>query len=39
VPTTPIIIGSAIVTLTGLYLLRAEAWRRRKPVAVKRAAE
>jgi len=31
VPTTPIIIGSAIVTLTGLYLLRAETWRRRKP--------
>jgi drug/metabolite transporter (DMT)-like permease len=38
VPTTPIIIGSAIVTLTGLYLLRAETWRR-KPVAVKRPAE
>jgi len=39
VPTTPIIIGSAIVTLTGLYLLRAEAWRRRKPVVAKPAAE
>lgn len=39
VPTTPTIIGAAIVTLTGLYLLRAEAWRRRKPVAVKRPAE
>jgi drug/metabolite transporter (DMT)-like permease len=39
VPTTPIIIGSAIVTLTGLYLLRAEAWRRRKPVVATPAAE
>jgi drug/metabolite transporter (DMT)-like permease len=29
VPTTPVIIGSAIVTLTGLYLLRHEAFRRR----------
>src|SRR5580658_2733512 len=38
VPTPPIIIGAASVTLTGLYLLRAEAWRR-KPVAVKRPAE
>jgi drug/metabolite transporter (DMT)-like permease len=37
-PTPPIIIGAAIVTLTGLYLLRAEAWRR-KPLAVKRPAE
>ena len=32
-PTVPIVIGSAIVTLTGLYLLRAEG-RRRKPPAV-----
>jgi drug/metabolite transporter (DMT)-like permease len=28
-PTPPILIGAAIVTLTGLYLLRAESWRRR----------
>ncbi|HUI35255.1 MAG TPA: DMT family transporter [Stellaceae bacterium] len=39
-PTTPIVIGSAIVTLTGLYLLRAEARRRPRPAAAaKRAAE
>jgi len=38
VPTLPIVVGSAIVTLTGLYLLRAEAWRR-KPAAMKRPAE
>jgi drug/metabolite transporter (DMT)-like permease len=37
-PTPPIIVGAAIVTLTGLYLLRAEGWRR-KPVAVRRATE
>jgi drug/metabolite transporter (DMT)-like permease len=36
VPTTPIIIGAAIVTLTGLYLLRAEG-RRRKPAAARPA--
>jgi drug/metabolite transporter (DMT)-like permease len=28
IPTVPIIIGAAIVTLTGLYLLRHEAFRR-----------
>jgi drug/metabolite transporter (DMT)-like permease len=31
VPTVPIVIGSAIVTLTGLYLLRHEAFRRGRP--------
>jgi drug/metabolite transporter (DMT)-like permease len=31
VPTVPIIIGAAIVTLTGLYLLRHEAFRRGPP--------
>ena len=31
VPTAPIIIGAAIVTLTGLYLLRHEAFRRGRP--------
>jgi drug/metabolite transporter (DMT)-like permease len=30
-PTSPILIGAAIVTLTGLYLLRAET-RHRRPV-------
>ncbi|HWB50292.1 MAG TPA: DMT family transporter [Stellaceae bacterium] len=35
-PTPPIVIGAAIVTLTGLYLLRAET--RHRP-AVRRAAE
>jgi drug/metabolite transporter (DMT)-like permease len=39
VPTTPIIIGSAIVTLTGLYLLRSESRRWRKPGAARRPAE
>jgi len=34
-PTTPIIIGSAIVILTGLYLLRAES-RHRRPAAAPR---
>jgi len=34
-PTPPIIIGAAIVTLTGLYLLRAEGRHRR---AVRRTA-
>jgi drug/metabolite transporter (DMT)-like permease len=37
VPTLPIIAGSAIVTLTGLYLLRYEG-RRRKPAATQRPA-
>ncbi len=31
VPTLPVVIGSAIVTLTGLYLLRHEAFRSRAP--------
>jgi drug/metabolite transporter (DMT)-like permease len=31
IPTVPIIIGATIVTLTGLYLLRHEAFRRRPP--------
>jgi drug/metabolite transporter (DMT)-like permease len=31
-PTPPIIIGAAIVTATGLYLLRAETRQRRQPV-------
>jgi drug/metabolite transporter (DMT)-like permease len=31
VPTVPIVIGAAIVTLTGLYLLRHEAFRRGSP--------
>jgi drug/metabolite transporter (DMT)-like permease len=38
VPTTPIIAGAAIVTMTGLYLLRAEG-RRRRPVATRPVAE
>ncbi len=37
VPSPPIVIGAAIVTLTGLYLLRAETRQRRQPV--QRAAE
>jgi drug/metabolite transporter (DMT)-like permease len=36
-PTPPIIIGAAIVTLTGLYLLRSES--RRRPVPIGRPAE
>ena len=32
-PTPPILIGAAIVTLTGLYLLRYDAFRRGKPTA------
>lgn len=36
-PTPPIIIGAAIVTLTGIYLLRAENRQRRHPV--RQAAE
>ena len=36
-PTPPIVIGAAIVTLTGIYLLRAENRQRRHPV--QRAAE
>jgi drug/metabolite transporter (DMT)-like permease len=36
-PTPPIVVGAAIVTLTGLYLLRAEGRQRRHPV--QRAAE
>ena len=42
IPTAPIVIGAAIVTLTGLYLLRHEAFRRgrRQPVPAKtRSAE
>ncbi len=31
-PTPPIVIGAAIVTLTGIYLLRAESRQRRRPV-------
>ena len=38
VPTRPIVIGAAIVTLTGLYLLRSETRRRRKPAAANRPA-
>jgi drug/metabolite transporter (DMT)-like permease len=30
-PTVPMIVGATIVTLTGLYLLRHEAFRRRSP--------
>jgi drug/metabolite transporter (DMT)-like permease len=37
VPTLPIIAGSAIVTLTGLYLLRSKGWRR-KPASTQRPA-
>jgi drug/metabolite transporter (DMT)-like permease len=36
-PTPPIVIGAAIVTLTGLYLLRSES--RRRPVPIERPAE
>jgi len=39
VPTMPIVIGSAIVTLTGVYLLRHEAFRRpRRPAPSTRPA-
>jgi drug/metabolite transporter (DMT)-like permease len=31
-PTPPILVGAAIVTLTGLYLLRSETRQRRRPV-------
>jgi drug/metabolite transporter (DMT)-like permease len=34
IPTVPIIIGATIVTVTGLYLLRHEAFRRRRPQPV-----
>jgi hypothetical protein len=37
-PTPPIVIGAAIVTLTGLYLLRSEGWRR-APIVAQRPAE
>jgi drug/metabolite transporter (DMT)-like permease len=36
VPTLPIFIGAAIVTLTGLYLLRSESRRRPQPRAAER---
>jgi len=37
VPTVPIVIGAAIVTLTGLYLLRHEAFRRGPPRSATRS--
>ncbi len=38
VPTAPIVIGAAIVTLTGLYLLRHEAFRRGRPSPAHRSS-
>jgi drug/metabolite transporter (DMT)-like permease len=38
-PTPPIIIGAAIVTMTGLYLLRSESRRHRRPAPVSPAAQ
>lgn len=39
VPTLPIVIGAAIVTLTGLYLLRAESRKHPQPDPIPKGAE